>query len=245
MNTYLYDGSFYGLLTAYFYAWKDTAIYTIHRETAYEPDLLSHPVHIAVQDDKAQRIMNAVQQNLSAYTMKNLYLLYLSELPGCDLLGLEYLRLCFSNGDRINRAKHHPVIRKVDDIHRKVLHEYDHMKGFLRFQKIDSQIFFASFAPDHNQLPLLMPHLTQRFSDQKMLVHDEKRNCAMLYDLQQSVIIPFTLEDASRLLADRQDDTIDLFRQYFHSINIPERENLRQQTAFMPHRYRKYMPETQ
>ncbi len=245
MNTYLYDGSFDGLLTACFYAWKDENIYTICHEAAYTADLLSRPVHIITQEDKAQRIMRSVQQNLSAWTMKNLYLLYLSELPGCDLLGLNYLRLCFSQGDRINRAKHHPVIRQVDDIRRKVLHEYDHMKGFLRFQKIDTRVFYACFSPDHNQLPLLMPHLTQRFSDQKMIVHDEKRNCAMLYNLQQSLIIPFTTEDAAQLLKDRQDGTIDLFRQYFQSINIPERANPRQQAGYMPHRYRKYMPETQ
>ena len=78
-----------------------------------------------------------------------------------------------------------------------------------------------------------------------MIVHDEKRNCAMLYNLEHSIIIPFTKEQATQLLQNRQDDTIHLFRQYFQTINIPERENLRQQAAFMPHRYRKYMPETQ
>lgn len=245
MNAYLYDGSFYGLLTAYFYAWNDNDIYTIAKEAAYTSDLLSRPVHIVTQTDKAQRIIHSVQQNLSAYTMKNLYLIYLSELTECDLLGLTYLRLCFSKGNGINHAKQHPVIRQVDAIHRKVMHEYDHMKGFLRFQKINDQIFFARFAPDHNQLPLLMHHLTERFSDQKMIVHDEKRNCAMLYNLQERVIIPFTKEDAAHILADCQDDTIDLFRRYFQTINIPERENLRQQAGYMPHRYRKYMPETE
>ena len=245
MNTYLYDGSFDGLLTAYFYAWKDTDVYTICREISYTPNLLSQPVHISTEDDKAQRIMRSVQQNLSAWTMRNLYLVYLSELADCNFLGLEYLRLCFAQGDSINHAKHHPVIRRVDDTRRKVLHEYDHMKGFLRFEKIDERVFFARFAPDHNQLPLLMSHLTRRFSDQKMIVHDEKRNCAMLYNLEQSVIIPFNMEDTVRLLRGRKDDTIDLFRQYFQAINIPERKNLRQQAGFMPHRYRNYMPETQ
>ena len=245
MNAYLYDGSFYGLLTAYFYAWKDVDIYSITRETSYTPDLLSQPVYIAVQPDKARRIIRSVQQNLSIYTMKNLYLVYLSELTECDLLGLTYLRLCFSKGNGINRAKHHPVIQQIDAIHRKVMHEFDHMKGFLRFQKINDQMFFARFAPDHNQLPLLMHHLAERFSDQKMIVHDEKRNIAMLYNLEEMLIIPFTKEDAAHILTDCQDDTIDLFRRYFQTINIPERENLRQQASYMPHRYRHYMPETE
>ena len=34
-------------------------------------------------------------------------------------------------------------------------------------------------------------------------------------------------------------------RQYFQSINIPERANPRLQAQYMPHRYRQYMQETQ
>lgn len=245
MNSYLYDGSFDGLLTAYFYAYKDTDVHGIYRQSGYQPDLLSQPLTVPAQNDKAQRIMHSVQQNLSAYTMQNLYLLYLSELPDCDLLGLQYLRLCFSQGAGINHAKHHPVIRRIEDARYKVLHELDHVKGFLRFQQLDQRVFYACFAPDHNQLPLLISHLERRFSDQKLIVHDEKRNCALLYNLHSSIIIPFTADDAAELLEHSKDDTIDLFRRYFQAINIPERANPRQQAGYMPHRYRKYMPETQ
>ncbi len=245
MNTYLYDGSFDGLLTAYFYAYKDTDVYTICSEASYQPNLLSQPITITTEADKAKRIMRSVQQNLSGYTMQNLYILYLSELPDCDLLGLHYLRFCFQHGANINNAKQHPIIRKVEDYRHKVMVEYDHMKGFLRFQKIDERVYYARFAPDHNQLPLLIPHLKRRFSDQKMVVHDEKRSCAMLYNLQNSIIVPFTTDDAHKLLEHCSDDSIDLFRRYFQTINIPERANPKQQAGYMPHRYRKYMPETQ
>lgn len=245
MQIYLYDGSFDGLLTAYFYAYKDQEVSGICRETAYQPDLLSRPLHVKTQPDKSARIRQSVQRNLSAYTMQNLYLLYLSELPDCDLLGLQYLRLCFQHGAGINHAKHHPIVRKVEDYRHKVRVEYDHMKGFLRFQQIDHLVFYARFAPDHNQLPLLVSHLERRFSDQKMIVHDEKRQCALLYNLHHSIIVPFSEADAARLLEHHQDDQIDLFRQYFQTINIPERANPRLQANYMPHRYRKYMPETQ
>ncbi len=245
MQTYLYDGSFDGLLTVCFYAYKDSDIYTIDREAGYQPDLLSRPVTIKTELDKAQRIVRSVQQNLSAYTMRNLYLLYLSELPDCDLMCLQYLRLCFQNGAAINNAKHHPLIRKVEDYRHKVTLELDRVKGFLRFQQIDQRVFYARFAPDHNQLPLLMPHLERRFSDQKWIVHDEKRHCALLYNLHQSVLAPFNENEAAQLLEHCQDTTSDLFRQYFQSINIPERANPRLQAGYMPHRYQNYMPETQ
>ena len=245
MGHLLYDGSFDGLLTAYFYAYKDPDVYTVCRQQNYQPDLLSQSRNIVTEPDKADRIYRSVRQNLSEQTLHNLYLIYLCELSDCDLLGLRYLRLCFINGASINLAKQHPVIRQVDDYRHKVYKELEHMKGFLRFQQIAPLTFYACFAPDHNQLPLLLPHLQRRFSDQKMLVHDEKRSCALIYNLHHSTIVPFTADDAARLLQNSQDDTIELFRQYFQSINIPERANPRLQAQYMPHRYRSYMGETQ
>lgn len=245
MRTYLYDGSFDGLLTAYFYAYKDKDIYDICRQTHYQPDLVSKPLDISTEEDKAQRIVTSVQQTLSSQTMRNLYLLYLSELPRCDFLGLQYLRLCYQQGAAVYLAKHHPIIRQVDDTCRKVKLELDHMKGFLRFQEIEPLVFYACFAPDHNQLPLLQPHLERRFSDQKMIVFDEKRQYALVYNLHHSIMIPFTQEDAQHLLQNCHDNCIELFRRYFHTITISQRSNANLQAGYMPHRYRKYMPETQ
>ena len=176
--------------------------------------------------------------------MYNLYLLYLSELPDCDLLGLRYLRLCYTHGNAINQAKHHPIIRQTEDYRRKVTRELDRMKGFLRFQQIDEKVYYAQFAPDHNQLPLLRTHLERRFSDQKWIVHDERRNIALIYNLERSMIIPFTKKDSAQLLEGRQDEYIELFQRYFQTIAIKERANKRLQDNYMPHRYRNYTPET-
>ena len=244
MNTYLYDGTFDGLLTAYFYAYKDTNLYTICAQAKHQPALHETVKQIATQTDKAERIRKSVYDKLSSTVMYNLYLLYLSELPDCDVLGLRYLRLCYQHGISINQAKHHPVIRQVEDYRYKVTRELDRMKGFLRFQQIDKQVYYAKFAPDHNQLPLLRRHLMRRFSDQKWIVHDQRRNIALVYNLFDSMIVPLTQEEATALLQDKQDDYIHLFQRYFNTIAIKERTNKRLQDQSMPHRYRQYMPET-
>ena len=244
MNTYVYDGSFDGLLTAYFYAYRDKDIMDICAEDTYQPDLLSQRIQIITEGDKAERIRTSIYKKLSSTVMYNLYILYLSELPNCNLLGLEYLRLCYSRGSLINTAKQHPIIRQVDDHRLKVQQELARMKGFIHFQQIDERVYYACFAPDHNQLPLLAKHLEQRFSDQKWIVHDERRNCALIYNLHHSMIVPFTKADAKQLLQDNHDEYTALFKKYFQTIAIKERTNKRLQDQFMPHRYRKYMPET-
>ena len=59
------------------------------------------------------------------------------------------------------------------------------------------------------------------------------------------MIAPFSKEEATLLLQDKQDDYIDLFQRYFNTITIKERTNKHLQDNFMPKRYRQYMPETQ
>ena len=130
MYTYLYDGTFDGLLTVYFYAYKDTQIYNICSALHHQPDLLSTVKEIHTETEKAERIRKSVYTKLSSTIMYNLYLLYLSELPNCDILGLQYLHLCYDNGIAINNAKHHPIVRKVEDYRYKVTRELDRMKGF-------------------------------------------------------------------------------------------------------------------
>lgn len=244
MHIYLYDGTFDGLLTVYFYAYKDPDIYNICPLQQYQPDLLTTPKEIYTEPDKAERIRKSVYSGLSSSVMYNLYLLYLSELPECNLLGLQYLRLCYAQGIAIHHAKQHPVIRQLEDYRHKVLRELDRMKGFLRFQKIDEAVYYAAFAPDHNQLPLLRNHLEKRFSDQKWVVHDERRSTALIYNLHHSMLMPFTKEEAAQLLAGRHDDYSELFQRYFNTIAIKERTNKRLQDQYMPKRYREYMPET-
>ena len=244
MYTYLYDGTFDGLLTVYFYAYKDSQIYDICPAYLHQPSLHSIVKEIHTESDKAERIRKSVYTKLSSTVMYNLYLLYLSELPDCNVLGLEYLRLCYNRGIAINTAKHHPVIRQLEDYRYKVTRELDRVKGFLRFQKIDENVYYAKFAPDHNQLPLLRSHLEKRFSDQKWIVHDERRNIALAYNLHRSMLVPLTAEEAAQLLEGKHDDCIDLFQRYFNTIAIKERTNKRLQDQYMPKRYREYMPET-
>ncbi len=244
-HIYLYDGSFDGLLTVYFDAFRDPAAGAICRSADYALSLFARPVEVATDADKALRVDRAVARKLSPDTLRRLYLLYLSELPECDWLGLRYLRLCFAEGARIQLAEQHPIIRQVEDYRCKVLRELDRVKGFLRFQELAPLTFYARFAPDHNQLPLLLPHLQRRFSDQRMLVHDVKRRTALLCTPARSEILPFTEHDAELLLQTSADGTADLFRQYFQAVNIPQRANPRLQDCLMPRRYRQYMPETQ
>ena len=102
MYTYLYDGTFDGLLTAYFYAYKDSQIYDICPAQLHQPSLHSIIKEIHTESDKAERIRKSVYTNLSSTVMYNLYLQYLWQCLCCSrgadtLVQVHYNRAVRSN----------------------------------------------------------------------------------------------------------------------------------------------------
>ena len=145
----------------------------------------------------------------------------------------------------------------VTNIARKVLHEQLRMKQFIRFQKAKDGTYLAVVSPDHNVLPIITDHFSDRFNDQPWLIYDAHRHYGFYYDghaapiritFENEFAVPFSLENG-KLNEDilSSDDQLlqDLWRAYFKAICIKERMNPRKQLKDMPRRYWKYMTEKQ
>ena len=137
-----------------------------------------------------------------------------------------------------------------------MLHEQLRMKQFIRFQKAKDGTYLAVVSPDHNVLPLVTDHFSDRFNDQPWLIYDARRHYGFNYDghsviritFEDEAAVPFNL--ANGKLNDgvlSSDDQLlqNLWRTYFKAICIKERMNPRKQLSDMPHRYWKYMTEKQ
>lgn len=244
MKSYLYDGSFDGLLTAVFYAYNTKDSAALVKETDYMPNLLSETIQITTESDKADRVYNSIHANLSYTTLSNIYYVYLSEIPGAETLILDYIRLCFKYSDAINLAKNNDIIRLVDKYQRKVYGEAHFFKGILRFKQITPLIYYAQIEPDHNILPLIMSHFKRRFSDQHFIIHDLKREFAIVYNLETIYLRSLTIEEGQKISASSSSDPFEsLFKSFYKAVTIEERINERQRRSFMPSRYWKHLVE--
>ena len=194
---------------------------------------------------------------------------YLSEQPELDTPLFNYICKVFRQqpgAQSIERNFADPDVLAVTNIARRVMHEQLRMKQFIRFQKAKDGTYLAVVSPDHNVLPLITRHFSDRFGDQPWLIYDARRRYGFYYEPQpdddvrkrwQSVIritfadeasLPFDLDtgklDESAL---SNDDQLfqNLWRTYFKAICIKERMNPRKQLNDMPRRYWKYMTEKQ
>ena len=256
MIIYLFDGTMDGLLTAVFEA------FSLHEEPEQllkEGDALplfcDYNYQVTTDEEKARRVWTGLEKRLSREAMKLISVSWLSELQELNTPLFLYICKVFRQGD-ISRNFADTDVLTVTNIARRVLHEQLRMKQFIRFQKAKDGTYLAVVAPDHNVLPLITDHFSDRFNDQPWLIYDTKRHYGFHYDGQQVIRITFEDEGAvpfdltnGKLQTDvlSSDDQLlqDLWRTYFKAICIKERMNPRKQLKDMPRRYWKYMTEKQ
>ena len=256
MIIYSFDGTMDGLLTAVFEA------FSLHEEPEQllkEGDALplfcDYNYQVTTDEEKARRVWTGLEKRLSREAMKLISVSWLSELQELNTPLFLYICKVFRQGD-ISRNFADPDVLTVTNIARRVLHEQLRMKQFIRFQKAKDGTYLAVVAPDHNVLPLITDHFSDRFNDQPWLIYDARRHYGFHYDGQQVIRITFEDEGAvpfdltnGKLQTDvlSSDDQLlqDLWRTYFKAICIKERMNPRKQLSDMPRRYWKYMTEKQ
>lgn len=246
MKEFIYDNSFEGLLTAIFYSYSENLNCCITKEKNYTPSLLNEVIKIETEEDKFKRVYESITKKLDNHVLRNVYLLYLCGLPESDTLILKYLKLCYRYGTSINLAKNNDIIILVDKYSKRVSHEAHILTGFIRFKEVAPLTFYSSIEPDHNVLPILIDHFTKRFSDQNFIIHDLKRESALIYNKDSAIITELTKDEAEKFINSNSDKEFeDLWTIFYKSTDIEERKNLRLQRQMMPKRYWKHIFETQ
>ncbi|MBD7911167.1 MULTISPECIES: TIGR03915 family putative DNA repair protein [Clostridium] len=244
MKEYVYDNTFEGLFTAIFYAYSFKEDSIITKSKDYIPSFLNEIINIKTEYDKFERVYKSIIEKLSDDVLRNIYYLYLSDISESDSLSLKYLRLCYSIGVNINLAKNNDIIISVDKYVRKVTHEAHRFTGFVRFKEVGPLSFYASIEPDHNILPLILSHFTRRFSDQNFIIHDLKRELAIVYNKDSAVITELKKENSKILVSSNNDDEFEaLWKTFYKAVNIKERKNHRLRNQHMPKRYWDHLTE--
>ena len=244
-----------GLLTAVFDA------YALHEQPEQLlksgdalPLFCEHLYHVTTDEGKARRVWTGLEKHLPREAMKLISVSWLSELPELPTPLFLYIYKVFRQGDISHNFADDDVLSVIDIAH-SVLHEQLRMKQFIRFQKAKDGTYLAVVSPDHNVLPLITDHFSDRFNDQPWLIYDAKRHYGFYYDgkaapirvtFEDEAAVPFNLNNG-KLNAEvlSHDDQLfqDLWRTYFKAICIKERMNPRKQLKDMPRRYWKYMTE--
>ncbi|MBR1409724.1 MAG: TIGR03915 family putative DNA repair protein [Prevotella sp.] len=256
MTVYTFDNTLDGLLTAVFDS------FFLHQQPDYLlaegeqlPLFADEPHAVMTDSEKATRVWKGLEKQLSAAGLRMITISWLSEERGLNQPLFNFICKVFRIKRDISHNASDEDVLAVRNTCRRVLHESQRMKQFIRFQKAKDGTYLAVVSPDHNVLPLITDHFQDRFNDQPWLIYDAHRHYGYYYDgtaapiritFEDESAVPFDLSNG-KLDADvlSENDQIfqDLWRTYFKAICIKERLNPKKQLSDMPRRYWKYMTE--
>lgn len=251
---FIYDGSYEGLLSCIFVIFKQRCIpVAISTEDRYQFSLLDEVTHVATDDESAARVVKGVDERTNSQASTLIYKLFLSELPESEMLIYQVIHAIIRKGDKsILENFANPFILKAMQIEKMMHREVHRMHAFVRFQKSRDGLFYAAIDPDFDVLPLIGDHFERRYADQDWLIFDTKRHYGLHYDQTKMSFVnatdpvmainPAVFEDDSFQDA-REKEYQALWKNYFHAVNIQERNNAKLHLRHMPKRYWKYLTE--
>lgn len=251
MDVLVYDKTFAGLLTAIFEVYE----YKFQNPIIY-PDgnagsSLFGKHHVVITDKiKSERVLAKLDMKLSRLSMNQVYKTFLSELPGMENNLLRYVQYVIASKNNVENDYSHSDVLMLKQTAKKVDREKHRMEAFVRFALTKDQLYYSIVQPDFDVLPLISNHFEKRYADQRWLIYDCVRKYGLYYDLEKVEEVSLNFEadlnskDSLKGIYDENEELYQtLWQQYFQSINIKARKNMKLHIQHMPKRYWKHLVE--
>ncbi len=232
---YRYDGSFDGLLCCVFdsYANHIDPVGIIGRDhcqaTFYDIR------EVETDPAQARRVSLGIHQKISPQALYLVRRAFLTCLEEKELHILRFIRFGFTAG---SSAIHMLTEERVDVLVKAVNHmsgEAHLLKGFVRFSDIGG-VLAAEIEPKNFVLPLIAPHFCSRLSGETFMIYDRTHRAALLYSHGEKEIV--TLEEFTMPPAPPDEKAYrSLWKRFYDTIAIEQRENPRCRMGHMPKRY--------
>lgn len=245
MTTYFFDGTKNGLLTCIFESFYDRRIPDDVTSECVQCGLLDEIVTIKTDNKKAERVYKCLKNCKTKYLVPDFNLTFRSGEKSRFKVLFDYLNVAISNKNiDVSKAFALPEIQAFTDLKNRIYTETHRFKGFLRFMETEKGFYYACYEPDNDITELLVPHFTARLQS-PFIIHDIKRNILALCDGKRYKILNGGNNGVTVFMSESEEIFLDLWQQYYKSINIEERKNLRQMRNYMPERYWKNLSEKQ
>lgn len=239
---YQYDGSFDGFLCCVYESYTQK-----ERPTAFvcdeddEPSLFE--IRAVVTDcAHAQRVYRSflkISPNVGLFLRRA----FLTCMEDKEMAMYRFIVKLYREGTplltRLSDADYVPLLRAV----RHLSGEAEALRGFVRFSEF-SGVLGAEIEPKNRILPVLRAHFCNRYHNESFFIYDRTHREALLYSGGVSRIVP--LEHFEMAPPDETEANYRrLWRRFYDTIAIRERENPRLRMSNMPKRYWGTMTEFQ
>ena len=234
---YQYDGTLDGFLCCVYesYVYKEIPAAFCCDE---DPLSLFEVRTVITQPAYSQRV------SLSSLSVKAAHLLYRAFYTCIDnkeAYLYAFVKKLYADGPQFLLCRSDRACYPLYKAIRHINGEVEKLRGFVRFSDRNG-VLGAEVEPKNRVLPLLRGHFCQRYANERFFIYDRTHRELLLYANGRSRISEVdsfqpALPEGEELYYRA------LWKQFFQSVTIQERENPRCQNTFLPKRYRSVMTE--
>lgn len=238
---YCYDGTFDGLMCCVFESFlkKGSPV----QICAGEPEQLSLSEIKFITSDtvRSGRVMTGITKKISPASLLFLKQAFLTCVPEKDMLILNYIEKGMEYGRRIEKMLADDTVNSLNKAVYHLTHEAHLFKGFIRFSDSGGYLS-AVISPKNKVIPLIADHFIDRFANENFLIYDKVHRMAIIYAGHRAEImenIDFEMPAADV----REKNFRMLWREFYDTIEIKERNDPRCRMTNMPKRFWENMTE--
>jgi len=238
---YLYDGSFEGLLCCVYESYYQRELPTLIYSYDEMQETIFPVKEITTDISAAKKVEHSIGHSISAEALRLVRLCYYSKMESREVAILNFLRMGYKIGSSVTSMLANDVVREVTKNAQNVQRESHFFKEFLRFSDYDG-VLVAIIEPKNFVLPMIYLHFCDRFPSEQFLIFDKTHKHAFVYHNGEKSLIP--LEHLELPKAKTKEEEIrTLWKQFYRTIAIEGRINLKLRMNNMPKRYWVHMTE--
>ena len=239
---YIYDGTFEGLLCCIFdsYANKEVLTAITNDEDAIPTLFPTRAIH--TDSAHAARVLRKLHK-LSPWAEELVRRGYLTCMEDKEIRIYRLVAKLLREGPGFLRDFSDETLHPVAAAVRHLNGEAHLLKGFVRFSELGG-VLGSEIQPKNQVLPILRSHFCSRYQNEKFFIYDRTHHEALFYAAGKAVIRP--LADFQMAPPDETEANYRLlWKRFYDTIAIKERENPRLRMSNMPKRYWSTMTEFQ
>lgn len=263
MTVYVCTGNFEGILSGVYHAWTDgkeqeDVRLEIHSQ-CFQREMFAEYVAIEAEEEACRKVLAAVKKKLSRQVYEWVYIASLS----CDKSRADkiyrFLAAAFQVGPGITDMLQRSEVYGIFELCRSVRNENHYLIEFIHFSQGPGGVLIGRTGPKNDVIAMTACHFADRMPGENWMIYDEPRKKAVVHRAGAGwFVIGLSGKDCggageafsevkalSAFLEGREtgEDYGRLWKAFFDSVAVRERENPRCQRNRLPLRYRPYMTE--
>ena len=228
-----YDGRFEGFLCCIFesYVNKEFPIAFSGDEECWS---LYDVRYIVTSQEHAQRVYQSIlrRSRVAADVIRRGFL---TCLPEKELHLYTLVKKLYDEGPAFLQNSSDPVYNPVARALRHMSGELEKLRGFVRFSDYGG-VLGAEIEPKNRVLPLLRRYFCDRYANESFFIYDRTHKELLIYAKNHSRLL--TVDSLQLALPSEEEVQFRrLWKRFYETITIKERENPRCQNTCMPKRY--------